>query len=1356
MNLPPEVVEQLAAFVPANAVGRLHDRDPELAEAVRVDGRGAVLFSDISGFSPLADRLFASRGVEGTEELTRQLDLRFSGWIERVHACGGEVVKFAGDALLAVFWADGEQRADLVDATWRATACAIGIQRPRSDTGDLHLSQRVRIGAGRVSLARLGGWGGRWEAVLCGDAVQQIGAQRPRLQAGEVGLSEAAWPLCEGFAVGRVLPEGGALITRLRRSPGETPPPLPSAAPGSIVPFIPDHVRGQYQLGAGAFLAEHRPLAVMFVGLPELDPAADRGLELAQRAVQGIQRCLREHDGALDKISLDDKGGSVLAAFGLPPSPAEHRSIAALSAALELEQDLAGLGLRSSIGVATGRTFCGPVGGAGRREYTIIGTAVNRAARLMTGGGAPVCCDAATRDRAGTAIDFETLGRRRLKGLDGPEEVFRPRRLDLRSTGGWQRPVASVAGRQRELERLVAGLDRLADRPHTTVFGPAGIGKTTLVSELLVRVRERGLPAGLVTGSPALRNTPLAAWRPWFEELLELNASAGQPERIALLEERLATGGDRARSLPLLEPLLRLGLPDNEHTAQLAGSNRWAVAVKLMLELAGQGLGGGDGGVLVVEDLQWLDSPSMRLLSEATRRLPGLMVVATCRGRVEEASAEVADHAARGEVLEVGGLEQEAVHALLEARLGRAPAQGVAGWLHSRTGGNPLFCNQLIDSLAVQGALERPADPGGFDAEELDELTLPARVEDAVIGRLDRLSPAQQLVVKAASAAGRRFDLRLLRAALPIERTDAELRADIDAAVEVGLLARDRSGGEDELSFTHGLGLAVAYRTMVGAQRRSIHRSVAEHIAAAQAGRPRVDHALLAHHWSRAGELARAFDAYDAAIDRAVGDGHNRQVVALAGRALELCRQDEAAADAPTLRRARWRQRRAYALNELTDYAGAEREVAAMGRLLGRPVPTSDLGWTGRLLRQALIQILHRLVPSLLVKPWRDRPDEALRLASLGSNTLTSTAYWTAKSAVVFPATALWSLNLAERAGMPAPRSCLATMGTLMGSLRLAGPADRYFERGRAEAERTGDRDMMAVTCLMEGVYGGLFGRWELADRLGQRAIDVAKGLGVDNLVCHALQASAFNLALQGRLTEALERYGEEARIAASHGLGKDEFNAQLRRVALLKRLGRRDEAEEVLARTRQLRSDDSPLADRFQMAALEAWLADGRGELEQALRRVEEALEIIGPMPLADPGSFDPLTQLCDVLLRAVRAASESDRPPLLRQLEHTRTLLGRVAQAFPTMRPGALLVKGRLLRLRGRGRAAVRAFHKALEVAAGLGLDLDVARARLELGLAPQLPEPERRELLAAALTVFEERGVELHAARARDGLE
>ena len=145
--------------------------------------------------------------------------------------------------------------------------------------------------------------------------------------------------------------------------------------------FMPGAIRARLDAGQSGWLGELRRVTALFINLPDFNH--EMPLQRAQGAMQALQTALYRFEGSINKISVDDKGASLLAALGLPPLAHENDPERGLRAALAMQTSLRPLGFRNSIGVATGLAFCGTVGGDKRREYTIMGDIVNLSARLM-------------------------------------------------------------------------------------------------------------------------------------------------------------------------------------------------------------------------------------------------------------------------------------------------------------------------------------------------------------------------------------------------------------------------------------------------------------------------------------------------------------------------------------------------------------------------------------------------------------------------------------------------------------------------------------------------------------------------------------------------------------------------------------------------------------------------------------------------------------------------------------------------------------------------------------------------------------------------------------------------------------
>lgn len=246
------VLETIASYVPKLTARRYLETPTPLTAPEQERLRAAVLFADISGFTALTERL-AQQGRAGVEELSRILNDTFGALIETIEAYGGDIVKFAGDALLVVWPDEGR---GFEHATLRAAGCALAMQAVMSDRqmaeGD-RLRLRVGLGGGELSLTYVGGLRHRWEVLLTGAAISQVGGACQHAQPGEVVLTPSAWELLRAQATGEPLSSGGVRLDTLDvavPTGGSQIPVLPAEAEATLREYLPGAVLSRLAAGS--------------------------------------------------------------------------------------------------------------------------------------------------------------------------------------------------------------------------------------------------------------------------------------------------------------------------------------------------------------------------------------------------------------------------------------------------------------------------------------------------------------------------------------------------------------------------------------------------------------------------------------------------------------------------------------------------------------------------------------------------------------------------------------------------------------------------------------------------------------------------------------------------------------------------------------------------------------------------------------------------------------------------------------------------------------------------------------------------------------------------------------------------
>ena len=1338
----------LSSYVSTLATRRLAGRHNPLREPAGEQLAAAVLFADISGFTALTERL-AQTGPGGIEELTELLNGCFGQLVELVADHGGEVVKFAGDALLAL-WPANE---DLPTLTAQAASCGLAMQqilRAGELAAGTRLSMRIGVGAGRVSAAHLGGERGRWEFVVGGPAVMQTCGVEQLARPGDVVLSPEALDQVRDLCAGEQVPvdTGQARVLRvtavqpLAAAAPRSSVPTPQAAGAALRGYVPGAIVARLAAGQSAWLSELRHVSVLFLRLPDLDDITPSTLRWANDLVCAVQETLYEYEGSLNKLGVDDKGATLVAAFGLPPVAHEDDPVRAVRAALGIQANLRRLGVRYAIGIATGRVFCGSVGSNLRREYTMIGGVVNLAARLMQTVSDDVVCDIATRQVAEAKLAFEALPPRRVKGAVEPIVVFRPR--GQRRTRAPSRPLV---GRAHERVLLTEGLTALQHGRGGTILiqGDAGIGKSRLLGDLVAHAARQPVTT-LVGAADAIRSTtPYHAWRPVFESLFDLTDVSDPTVRHTRVLDRLRGRPDLERLAPLVGDVLALDLPPDELIGQLQGQVR-ADNTRRLLVGALQEAAEQQPLLIVVEDAHWCDSASWALAWLVSQQIPTALLVLALRPLAEPIPEEYQRlrQASGAQQLNLDPLPADDVAALVGQRLGvTSLPQPVADLIGEHAGGNPFFSEELAYTLrdtrviTVTNGTCRIA-PGA----DLQALSLPDTVQGVVLTRIDRLAPPQQLTLKVASVIGRSFAYRLLHDIHPIAADRPSLPGQLERLQQRSLVLLEAPEPELAWMFKHVITRDVAYELMLRAQRRALHRAIADWYERHHAAELPRFYPLLAYHWSRTDMAAKAVQYQGLAGEQALASGAYREATLFLTAALEqdAPSPEESRADA-RFRRACWERQLAEAHLGLGDTREGRTHLSRALEDLKAPLPVTNRQLTGRLLRQLILQAYHRAFPTRAVGRGRRPPEECLE-ASRAYIRLTE-VFWFANDVPALVHAGIRALNLAERAG-PSPElaRAYAIMCLSAGGIPIHPLARMYARRALEIAGTAGQLWPLAYVRFITSVYRMGAARWEEAEE----ALGEAEGL-FERLGDRRLLGDTWSVqGLLGLYRGQFESLGAAFARLYDHGVRNANVQHQvwacLGKAECELRTGRTGEAVRLLETALALLAEHPDRAEQVRAYGLLAAVRLRMGETAAARAAAASGASLIAQFKIAT--SFYLLEGYAGVAEVYLDQWEAGDRSSATKQAaQQACSALRRYAHIFSVGEPRARLLSGRLLYLSGRQRRARAAWRASLSVAERLGMPFEAALAHSALG-RHAAGEPQGQWHLEQAETLLQELGI------------
>ncbi len=620
---------------------------------------------------------------------------------------------------------------------------------------------------------------------------------------------------------------------------------------------------------AGAGAEERKLVTILFADVisstqlgDQLDP--ERLRLLLQQYFGAMSAVIGSWGGIVEKYI----GDAIVAVFGVPLAR-EDDAQRALHAALEmlerlddLNRDLAeryGVTLGVRIGVNSGEVIA-PMAAADAGQLLVSGDAVNVAARLEQGAEPnAILVGERTYLAARHAFAFGEPMALELKGKPRPVAA-RPLQTalaeDARGLPGLQAPMI---GRDRELDTLLSLLDEATEteRPRLVViYGPAGIGKSRLVRELVGAAEGRG-------GVRVLRGRCLAAghgitfWA--LGEWLRGACGISLQDPVGLARDRLQAGvaatlaalslapAEFEETMHALATTANIGLPENPLDDR--SPRDVAEAMARAWPRFAAGLAAHGPIVLIVEDLHWADEQMLELLGHVASRSSGrILLVTTARPEFAEAHAAFAANAEAASI-SLRPLTDAQSRSLIEALLDveQLPEELRAEIL-ARADGNPFFVEEILRRLIDEEVLVR-RDERWVATSAATDVKLPDSIQALLAARIDGLPAAEKRLLQEAAVVGRVF----WPAALAVANGDAQ--ALLGSLERRGLVvARPTSTlpGQTEYLFRHALIRDVAYTSVPKVRRARAHAEVAEWME--RLAGERIDEVgeLLAYHYRAA------------------------------------------------------------------------------------------------------------------------------------------------------------------------------------------------------------------------------------------------------------------------------------------------------------------------------------------------------------------------------------------------------------------------------------------------------------------------------------------------------------------------
>ncbi len=604
----------------------------------------------------------------------------------------------------------------------------------------------------------------------------------------------------------------------------------------------------------------------------KLDPEEVK--EITSRIFGEISQVIGKHEGFVEKFV----GDAVMALFGAPKAH-EDDPVRAIRAAMEIHDlvetmspDLVekiGQPISMHTGINTGLVVTGEVDMI-KGTHGVAGETINVSSRLQSlAKTGEILVSQDTYRQAKGYFHFERLEPTEVKGKAKPITPYRvvgETKVRSRFEAAEQRGFTPYSGRVQELNTLHRCLEKTmaGHGQFITISGEAGIGKSRLIFEFRHSLEQERVMMLEGRCHAYGTNTPYLPMVNALRRGLNLREDDSPTQ---LLEKAVAN----IRAIdPALEPYIPLylhllSIPSDEYSIpqdlkgeELRRAFQEALVAILTLNTRRKPM------VFILEGWHWADEASDLAVEHLVSMIPSypLLLVVLFRPEYEARWGSLEIHTPL--VLKPLGHSntEDIVKSIFRAD--ELP-EGLGDMIHERTGGNPLFIEEVANSLVEQGVVllknQQPAL-----TQSLDDLQLPDTVQAVIGSRFDRLDGKAQEILRLASVIGREFARRILEAITP---TPEQLSKPLEDLKTLELIQQIRVLPEAEYIFKHVLTQVVVYESLLLQRRKELHGLVGQVIEEFYADRLEEHYEALAHHYGKSAYPERAIHYLELAGDKA-------------------------------------------------------------------------------------------------------------------------------------------------------------------------------------------------------------------------------------------------------------------------------------------------------------------------------------------------------------------------------------------------------------------------------------------------------------------------------------------------------
>ena len=394
-----------------------------------------------------------------------------------------------------------------------------------------------------------------------------------------------------------------------------------------------------------------------------------------------------------------------------------------------------------------------------------------------------------------------------------------------------------ITGRDMELDRLYRMLNRLDKRDRVCLLaGEAGVGKTKILKALAHHAKKRDCLVLEGRCVERKNQTPWSLFQALLSNYIKTFSQYPDIKKESICQAIKKESGDLGSSIIRLFPPARILLGTCPELLVLDLEKDILRSFHAMIRFILALIQAEKKMVIVLDDLQWVDSRSLSILEYLVEILAGYGVMIVGSYRVNEVNrnhplnklTDAVGKMKNAHLLTIKPLTRQRTGSLVKAIIKGKIAQfdRLSGFIFEKSRGNPLYILEVVQNLFQKEILHRRDKSLIFDETGLARIQLPQNLQDIILQRINRLDDTDIAILSNASVLGKRFTTDLL---IELEKSTGRSRQAVVSCLNKAhahwILEKDTGVDQRGFSFAHDRIREIFYQK-IEKQKKNIHNKI--------------------------------------------------------------------------------------------------------------------------------------------------------------------------------------------------------------------------------------------------------------------------------------------------------------------------------------------------------------------------------------------------------------------------------------------------------------------------------------------------------------------------------------------------